>query len=178
MAPPLPPRRIPKLPKQPVLPDHKDGDLSSEVSDDDGHDDLLEKIIRDGIQKVTTSKHKPTVSSTSTEPVPALPKHIIKENPVNMFRKGGHPILESATDETRGFKVENSPCSFSVMSALSDLTINSHHEPLDRVNHQPRFVRNFNEPSSVDNHSLSSLSVESEDDGNLLNRVSKSHLEY
>lgn len=137
--------------------------MSSEASDDAGHDDLLEKIIRDGIQKVTTTENKPTASG-STEPVPVLPKHIVKENPVRMFRKGGNPIMEIVSDETNRFHVEDSPCSFSVMSALSDLTVNSHREQLDRYNHHPS--------SSVDNHSLSSLSIESEDDGNLLNRVS------
>lgn len=158
MAPPLPPRCIPK----PLLPADKDDDLSSEASDDAGHDDLLEKIIRDGIQKVTT------------EPTSALPKHIFKENPVRMFRKGGNQIMETVSDETSHFNVEDSPCSFSVMSALSDLTVNSHREQLDRDIHQPRqFVSNHNEPPSVDNHSLSSLSIESEDDGNLLNRVSE-----
>lgn len=171
VAPPLPPRRIPKQSK-PSLPHSMDGDSSSEASDDADHDDLLEKMIKDGIQKVTTSENKPSATS-STGPVPALPKHIVKENPVKMFRKGGNPIMELISDETNRFHVEDSPCSFSVMSALSDLTMNSHREQLDRANQHPHFVPNPNEPPSADNHSLSSLSIESEDDGNLLNRVSK-----
>lgn len=162
-APPLPPRRIPRVTKPP-LPIDTNND-SSDNSDDDGdHSEFLEKVIRDGIQKATTSENRPAASESSEPAVAVLPKNIIKENPVRMFRKGGHSLMDMVSDETNRFNVEDSPCSFSVISALSDLTFNSHREHSDGNQHSSA-------RQSVDNHSLSSLSIASEDDGDLLNRV-------
>lgn len=56
-----------------------------------------------------------------------LPVETLKENPVDMMRSGA-PLLPPylpVSDETNRFLVEDSPCNFSVMSALSGLTIES-----------------------------------------------------
>jgi adenomatosis polyposis coli protein len=56
-----------------------------------------------------------------------LPTRTLKENPVDMMRAGA-PLLPPylpVSDETNRFLVEDSPCNFSVVSALSGLTIES-----------------------------------------------------
>ena len=55
-----------------------------------------------------------------------LPRTITKEHPIGMMRQGGHAFGSQVDDEVRGFNVEDSPCNFSMVSGLSDLTTSSH----------------------------------------------------
>lgn len=83
---------------------------------------LLEKLMEGGLAKTTRSTLKPDFSA----PCEALPRQVYKENPINMLKKGGLPAYATATkDEVSKFNVEDSPCSFSVMSGLSDITVGS-----------------------------------------------------
>lgn len=96
-------------------------------STDGSDDDILEQCIRDGIEK-STNISKPIVSQQSVivSNTPSLPQKLVKENPIGMFRKGGsslhHPQI---IDEVTCHHQEDTPCNFSVMSALSDLTVGS-----------------------------------------------------
>lgn len=91
-------------------------DLSDDSSNtsDMAHDKLLEECIRDGMKK-SQSKDKIAV---------------YKENPIEMMRSGALlPPYLVCKDETNKFNVEGSPCNFSTMSALSNLTIESESGP-------------------------------------------------
>lgn len=97
-------------------------------SSDEDDDEILQKCIRVGIQSTTKSTANVVAANTSsshisqTERLRSLPNHV-QENPIGMLRKGGKAYIDVATDETSRFNVEDSPCNFSVMSGLSDLTI-------------------------------------------------------
>lgn len=82
-------------------------DVSSNTSDCGGAaGQILEQCIRDGMKK------------SNTEPA---------KDPIAMLRRGGTNLstyLPSA-DETNKFLVEDSPCNFSVVSGLSNLTVGS-----------------------------------------------------
>lgn len=145
----------------------------SSNSSDIGNDRLLEECIRDGMKK----------SSSKEFNEPKGGSMVYKENPIAMMRSGGSlltPYLLNK-DETNKFNVEDSPCNFSAMSALSNLTIESDiggttaqaQRPLiknsQRKERHDMMSRNFNQPSADD--SLSSLSVDSEEDNNLLSQA-------
>lgn len=86
-----------------LLPDNPDNDSSTSDNDDQ----ILQQVIREGM--------------------PKFPVKALKENPVDMMRSGA-PLLPPylpVVDETNRFLVEDSPCNFSVMSALSAITIES-----------------------------------------------------
>ncbi|CAO1304779.1 unnamed protein product [Diamesa tonsa] len=124
-------------------------------------DQILEDCIRDGMPKFSSC--------------------LIKENPLDMMRTGA-PIMPPylpVVDEFNRFIVEDSPCNFSVMSGLSAITIESNmnkakaeaggskkptNEPLN-----PPVKFGQRKTQDVDD-SLSSLSIESEDD-NLLSQA-------
>lgn len=85
-------------------------DESSDDGSDMGDDGLLEQCIRDGMQK-----------SKSKDELMNLPI----ENPIAMMRNSSvHPTFVG-NDETNKFQVEDSPCGFSTMSVLSNLTMDS-----------------------------------------------------
>lgn len=87
--------------------------LSDDSSDgsDIGNDQLLEQCIRDGMQK---SKSKDELMNLS------------KENPIGMMRNSLlHSKYTGNNDEMNKFQVEDSPCNFSNISVLSNLTIDS-----------------------------------------------------
>lgn len=88
-------------------------DISSNASDcGGGAAHILEQCIRDGMQK--------------TNPVPV---EVNNPNcdPIAMLRRGGNvlPPYLPVSDEMSKFLVEDSPCNFSVVSGLSNLTVGS-----------------------------------------------------
>lgn len=82
---------------------------------------LLEELMRGGLAKTTKSNSKSDFSA----PCEALPRQVYKENPIHMLKKGGTSAYAASKDEMNKFNVEDSPCSFSVMSELSDITVGS-----------------------------------------------------
>lgn len=78
-------------------------DVSSNASES-GNVDILQQCIRAGMQKTN-----------------------IVTDPIAMMRRGGNvlPPYLPVTDETNKFLVEDSPCNFSVVSGLSNLTVGS-----------------------------------------------------
>lgn len=85
-------------------------DESSDDGSDTGNDQLLEQCIRDGMQK---SKSKDELIN------------LIKENPIGMMRNSSVHSKFTGNDEINKFQVEDSPCNFSNISVLSNLTIDS-----------------------------------------------------
>lgn len=88
-------------------------DVSSNASDCGGGGGaaaVLQQCIRDGMQK-----HNPV-------PVAAL-----NADPIAMLRRGGNmlPPYLPVSDEMSKYLVEDSPCNFSVVSGLSNLTVGS-----------------------------------------------------
>ncbi|KAH8295446.1 hypothetical protein KR018_011338 [Drosophila ironensis] len=140
-------------------------DVSSNASDCGGaSSNLMQQCIRDGMKK------------PNAEPVP---------DPIAMLRRGGNnlPGYLPSADETNKFLVEDSPCNFSVVSGLSNLTVGSSlvgpavqlkesagGNPKANAGHPGRqeLVRR---PPHWQDDSLSSLSIDSEDDTNLLSQV-------
>lgn len=122
----------------------------SVISDTD--DGILEACIRDGM--------------------PKFPTKVLKENPVDMMRTGAPllpPYLPVSDELNRRFHVEDSPCNFSVMSGLSAITMESKGDQVNRSSKEQAIKQ-----QKVDyDDSLSSLSIEDENDGNLLSQVSK-----
>lgn len=82
---------------------------------------LLEKLMQGGLAKTTKSSSKSDFGASCE----ALPKQVYKENPIHMLKKGGISAYAASKDEISRFNVEDSPCSFSVMSELSDITVGS-----------------------------------------------------
>lgn len=94
--------------------------LSTSDEDEDADDDLLlQKCIRDGKQAANTS----TSANGKIGPLPRLPNHAPLENAIGMLRKGGNAYIDCIPDRPNRFNVEDSPCNFSVVSGLSELTI-------------------------------------------------------
>lgn len=85
-------------------------DESSDDGSDTGNDQLLEQCIRDGMQK---SKSKDELIN------------LTKENPIGMMRNSSVHSKFTGNDEINKFQVEDSPCNFSNISVLSNLTIDS-----------------------------------------------------
>uniref|UniRef100_A0A182VVL6 Protein zer-1 homolog-like C-terminal domain-containing protein n=1 Tax=Anopheles minimus TaxID=112268 RepID=A0A182VVL6_9DIPT len=92
--------------------DGHDSDDSSNLSDN--NDRLLEECILSGMPKPKQSTH------------PLMPPGgpVVKENPFKMMRTN-HTMVAPANDELNPFHIEDSPCNFSTVSALSDLTMAS-----------------------------------------------------
>lgn len=94
-------------------------DMSSNASESGaGGIDILQQCIRDGMQKPSSKERV------------ALTKHTTSSNvmdPLAMLRRGGHllPPFVPVNDEMNKYRVEDSPCNFSVMSGLSNLTVGS-----------------------------------------------------
>ncbi|XP_049286618.1 uncharacterized protein LOC125765470 [Anopheles funestus] len=88
-----------------------DSDDSSNLSDN--NDRLLEECILSGMPKPKQSH-------------PLLPPGgpVMKENPFKMMRTN-HTMVAPANDELNPFHIEDSPCNFSTVSALSELTMAS-----------------------------------------------------
>ncbi|XP_017031617.1 adenomatous polyposis coli protein [Drosophila kikkawai] len=143
-------------------------DVSSNTSDCGGAaGHLLQQCIRDGMQK---------------------PLSEASPDPIAMLRRGGNnlPGYQPSADEINKFLVEDSPCNFSVASGLSNLTVGSSLvgpavqlkenqgsggdpkppgiEPAPRQDQVRR-------PPHWQDDSLSSLSIDSEDDTNLLSQA-------
>ncbi|XP_055619367.1 uncharacterized protein LOC129764380 [Toxorhynchites rutilus septentrionalis] len=100
-------------------------DESSILSDQ--NDDLLEQCIRSGMPK---PKNIDAVNDAmgAVRKAKGLPLVVDgKENPIHMMRNGAAHLVEPlyANDEFRKFYVEDSPCAFSTVSVLSELTVTS-----------------------------------------------------
>lgn len=139
--------------------------LSDESSVSDGSNDLLEQCIREGMQK---SSSKERVASSTMPSIPV-------KDPIAMLRCGGLPPYLPVRDEMNKFVVENSPCTFSVLSGLSGLTVGSGvagpanikrvaEKPVDPAKPKDQGQRQTAEDS------LSSISMES-DDEHILNQA-------
>lgn len=92
-------------------------DSSSSCNENDAS--LLEELMRGGLAKAKSN------SKSDFSACEALPRQLYKENPIHMLKKGGISAYAASKDEMNKFNVEDSPCSFSVMSELSDITIGS-----------------------------------------------------
>ncbi|GAB0093088.1 uncharacterized protein DMENIID0001_081420 [Sergentomyia squamirostris] len=128
--------------------------IASDSSSDGGNENLLQECIRDGM------------GATS------MP--LMKENPIEMLRSGSMlPPYLPVRDEIQQFAppVEDTPCNFSVVSGLSDITVGSGVAGLAKIKRSPSKdqQQTVSQPSGDD--SLSSLSVDSEDDTNLLSQA-------
>ncbi|XP_037708517.1 adenomatous polyposis coli protein [Drosophila subpulchrella] len=143
-------------------------DVSSNASDCGGAaGNLLEQCIRDGMKK---------------------PLNEAAADPIAMLRRGGNQLpgyLPSA-DEMNKFLVEDSPCNFSVVSGLSNLTVgsslvgpavelketvSSSVNPKPGSDAKPARQEQVRRPPHWQDDSLSSLSIDSEDDTNLLSQA-------
>lgn len=106
---------------------HDDG--SSSDGSDVEIDDILEQCIQSGIERSTKpmAAHRNVAATVAAAAAdrPVLPNKLIKENPMGMFRQGGHTLPSAQLDEVKRHQQEGTPCNFSVMSALSDLTVDS-----------------------------------------------------
>lgn len=94
-------------------------DMSSNASESGaGGIDILQQCIRDGMQKPSSTKDKAD-----------MPSHPMTNlmDPIAMLRRGGNllPPFVPVNDEMNKYRVEDSPCNFSVMSGLSNLTVGS-----------------------------------------------------
>lgn len=94
----------------------------SSNSSNENERSLLDELMRGGLAKSTKSN---TRANFNAQCVESLPSHVFKENPINMLKKGGISTYAVSKDEMNRFHVEDSPCSFSVMSELSDITVGS-----------------------------------------------------
>lgn len=149
------------------------GDILSDdstSSSDMGNENVLEQCIREGIEKTTANRPK------SRTIIVQQRNTVIKENPIGMLRKGGIPSYMTAVDEMNRFQVEDSPCSYSVMSGLSDITVGSSVVGLAKINRELTTAERqqqlqYQQPVGIADDSLSSISMDSEDDLNILNEA-------
>ncbi|XP_034118040.2 adenomatous polyposis coli homolog [Drosophila albomicans] len=114
----------------------------------------------------------------------------VNEDPITKMRCGGLPNYLPVTDEMNKYYVEDSPCNFSVISELSNLTVGSAQVGPMRLPMKPPQLLPRNAESApklpprrsaiqVENEprlpkrsdSLSSLSMDSDDDCNLLSQA-------
>lgn len=109
-------------PNQILRDDHLSSD-DDENHDNVDYDDLLEQCIQAGINTSTAKQIELPPKQQNDLP---LHQPIVKENPIDMLRKGGNSFILASNDEMNRFNHEDSPCNHSVMSGLSDLTIGSH----------------------------------------------------
>ncbi|EDW81514.1 uncharacterized protein Dwil_GK10981 [Drosophila willistoni] len=148
-------------------------DVSSNASDCVAGGHLLEQCIRDGmLQKV------------APPPITKQP-----EDPIAMMRRGGNvlPGFLPSRDEMSKYLVEDSPCNFSVASGLSNLTVGSSlvgpavqleeattasiDPAAGATKATPFKEEQVQRPPHWQDDSLSSLSIDSEDDTNLLSQA-------
>ncbi|XP_034662904.1 uncharacterized protein LOC117897928 [Drosophila subobscura] len=149
--------------KDPDPPSSTDA-VSSNTSDCGGAagQHLLQQCIRDGMQKQQPQQ----------------------EDPIAMMRRGGGSLLPGylpSSDEMSKFLVEDSPCNFSVVSGLSNLTVGSSlvgpavqlKETAVGGNMEAKATvgQSSSRPPHWQDDSLSSLSIDSEDDTNLLSQA-------
>ncbi|XP_058983931.1 LOW QUALITY PROTEIN: adenomatous polyposis coli homolog [Musca domestica] len=183
-------------------------DMSSNASESGAAGiDILQQCIREGMQKSASAKEKPKISETPAASHRSLPPSVNNIDPIAMLRRGGNvlPPYLTGNDEMSKYRVEDSPCNFSVMSGLSNLTVgsslvgpallihggnsgatssgNNNNSDNSMAPLNVRTSQNSTKPllSAVvedarrepqwQDDSLSSLSIESEDDTNLLSQA-------
>ncbi|XP_054726539.1 adenomatous polyposis coli protein [Anastrepha obliqua] len=154
--------------------------------------DLLQQCIEVGMKK-PTAQTKPHTSGTSVQHRAMMSSRVA--DPIAMLRRGGNilPPYLPVADETNKFLIENSPCNFSVASGLSNLTVGSSlvgpavqlKSSKLSVENAPNLPANTESEAAVavvheegacmeqkwQDDSLSSLSIDSEDDTNLLSQA-------
>ncbi|CRL02881.1 CLUMA_CG015828, isoform A [Clunio marinus] len=161
---------------------------------------LLESCINIGMNRVTKASGSGVNNLENDSNASGINKNlttkVVKENPIDMMR-GGAPLLPPylpVHDEVNKFTVEDTPCNLSVMSGLSAITMESNMNAIQTQNIK-KFIQRptakieptirsdeaagtskkspaMLAPQKVDfEDSLSSLSIESEDDGNLLSQT-------
>ncbi|XP_062539465.1 adenomatous polyposis coli protein-like isoform X2 [Armigeres subalbatus] len=152
-----------------------DSDESSTVSAEH-NDRLIEECIRSGMPKPKNANTSGFLGKMNGDDLMGVQK----ENPMNMMRNPAHMGPIYANDEVNNFYVEDSPCAHSTVSALSDLTVASEapnggksvHKISSLKGKQPQSQGglHFARDPAV-NGSLSSLSVESDNDDHLLDEA-------
>ncbi|XP_049540748.1 uncharacterized protein LOC125954436 [Anopheles darlingi] len=140
------------------LRDHgSDSDDSSSTGETaDQSDLLLEECIRSGMPKL----------KLSAEPLQRGDRLqlVEKEHPIGMMRAAiPLPLPVLSNDECNRYQLEDSPCNFSTISGLSELTVGS---DAGILNDSERIVHRRG-----GNDSLSSLSLESDNDDHLLDEA-------
>lgn len=90
-------------------------------SDDEDHIDLLQQCIRTGMPKKVVNPECSDVKGGPQLP----PQRIFKENAIGMLRQGGNSFIRDNFDEIDRFHIEDTPCNYSTVSGLSDLSIGS-----------------------------------------------------
>ncbi|ALC47227.1 Apc, partial [Drosophila busckii] len=151
----------------------EDTEVSSNASDAGAH--LLQQCIRVGMQQ-------PAVAAAAAASASAAAS-IAVEDPIAMLRRGGNvlPAYLPVCDEMSKYLVEDSPCNFSVVSGLSNLTVGSslvgpalQLQDTKVPEHAAKAVAAPPAEAAVaawQDDSLSSLSIDSEDDTNLLSQA-------
>lgn len=115
------------------MPEPSDILLHEPSSDDEDYgEDLLEQCIQTGITKNTIKPENLEIKVNTVNRLSS--QQIMKENPIEMLRKGGNSFIGTNYDEPNRFHIEDSPCNFSIASGLSDLTVGSHTVGLFQVN--------------------------------------------
>nr|XP_014087971.1 uncharacterized protein LOC106616045 [Bactrocera oleae]XP_036214461.1 uncharacterized protein LOC106616045 [Bactrocera oleae] len=155
--------------------------------------DLLQQCIEVGMKKPNTQTKTHSNHTTATQQRPMHPAPTA--DPIAMFRRGGNvlPPYLSVSDEMSKYLVEDSPCNFSVASGLSNLTVGSSlvgpavtlKSSKASAENSPNMPATAEAPPATSvapdagarmeqkwqDDSLSSLSIDSEDDTNLLSQA-------
>ncbi|XP_011208588.2 uncharacterized protein LOC105229824 [Bactrocera dorsalis] len=155
--------------------------------------DLLQQCIEVGMKKPNTQTKTHSNHATATQQRPMRPTPTA--DPIAMLRRGGTalPPYLPVSDEMSKYLVEDSPCNFSVASGLSNLTVGSSLVgPAVTLKGSNASAENSpNMPTAAEpppakpvapeggarlepkwqDDSLSSLSIDSEDDTNLLSQA-------
>ncbi|XP_011189136.2 uncharacterized protein LOC105216375 [Zeugodacus cucurbitae] len=154
--------------------------------------DLLQQCIEVGMKKPNTQP-KTLSSEASVQQRPLRPSQTA--DPIAMLRRGGNvlPPYLPVSDEMSKYLVEDSPCNFSVASGLSNLTVGSSlvgpavqlKGNKTSAENSPNMPATAEAPPAIavapeegarmdqkwQDDSLSSLSIDSEDDTNLLSQA-------
>ncbi|XP_058063441.1 adenomatous polyposis coli protein-like [Anopheles bellator] len=173
------------LPSDQVHGQGNDSDDSTSGGMAENSDQLVEECIRTGMSKPkqqppAEGKYKPPDRGTDRRSLPYENEHLFR-----MMRTTALPTL-LATDELNPFHVENSPCNFSIASGLSDLTVASETNTGLKLAHCRMFDVSFlsklfllprlednqeHSTLSATHDSLSSLSLESDNDDHILDEA-------
>ncbi|CAD6992629.1 unnamed protein product [Ceratitis capitata] len=149
--------------------------------------DLLQQCIEVGMKKPNAQPR--TIQPSAVSGQQRMLRQPSVTDPIAMLRRGGNvlPPYLPVTDEMSKYLVEDSPCNFSVASGLSNLTVGSSlvGPAVQLKGNQPSTENLPNMPATSElaperagraennwhDDSLSSLSIDSEDDTNLLSQA-------
>lgn len=125
-------KSLPTLPKPENL--VKDDVLSSDDDANENDDALLQQCIQSGMRNTTINSapgNNPTALPASR------PNPSARGNPFGLFRNGRSSYLGVDCEVTNRFHTEDSPRTFSVISALSDLTFETQRVGVLETNRMP-----------------------------------------